>query len=80
MTVQHVYALVTLMGLYLSEASGHQKAFKELLAHIDDGHSLMLEKVQHEIIRFSNSRAPRAFCSHPRQRLFRLQPLMSSLL
>jgi hypothetical protein len=37
MTVQDVYALVTLMGLYLSEASGHQKAYKELLAHIDDG-------------------------------------------
>jgi hypothetical protein len=35
MTVQDVYALVTLMGLYLSEASGHQKAYKELLAHID---------------------------------------------
>jgi hypothetical protein len=30
MTVQDVYALVTLMGLYLSEASGHQKAYKEL--------------------------------------------------
>jgi hypothetical protein len=61
MTVQDVYALVTLMGLYLSEASGHQKAYKELLAHIDDGHALTLEKVQHEIIRFSRSRAPRAF-------------------
>ena len=37
MTVQDcnkdVYALVTLMGLYLSEASCHQKAYKELLAH-----------------------------------------------
>jgi hypothetical protein len=32
MTVQDVYALVTLMGLYLSEASCHQKAYKELLA------------------------------------------------
>ena len=65
MTVQDcnkdVYALVTLMGLYLSEASCHQKAYKELLAHIDDGHALTLEKVQHEIIRFSDSRAPRAF-------------------
>ena len=30
MTVQDVYALVTLMGLYLSEASGHQKAYNEL--------------------------------------------------
>ena len=61
MTVPDVYALVTLMGLYLSEASGHQKAYKELLAHIDDGHALTLEKVQHEINRFSHSRAPRAF-------------------
>ena len=61
MTVQDVYALVTLMGLYLFEASGHQKAYKELLAHINDGHALMLEKVQHKIIRFSDSRAPRAF-------------------
>jgi hypothetical protein len=61
MTVQDVYALVTLMGLYLSEASGHQKAYKELLAYIDDGHALTLDKVQHEIIRFSHSRAPRAF-------------------
>ncbi len=61
MTVQDVYALVTLMGLCLFEASGYQKAYKELLAHIDDGHALTLEKVQHEIIRFSDSRTPRAF-------------------
>ena len=61
MTVQDVYALVTLMGLFLSEASGHQKAYKELLDYIDDGHALMLDKVQHEIIRFSRSRDPRAF-------------------
>jgi predicted AAA+ superfamily ATPase len=61
MTVQDVCALVTLMGLHLSEASCHQKTYKELLAHIDDGHALTLEKVQHEIIRFSDSRAPRAF-------------------
>jgi hypothetical protein len=61
MTVQDVYALVTLMGLYLSEASGHQKAYKELLAHIDDGHSITLDEVQHQIIRFSRSHAPRVF-------------------
>ncbi len=53
MTVQDVYALVTLMGLYFSEASGHQKAYKELLAHIDDGHALTLEKVQHEMMMMS---------------------------
>jgi hypothetical protein len=61
MTVQDVYALVTLMGLYLSEASGHQKAYKQILAHIDDGHALTLDKVQHEIITFSRSHAPRDF-------------------
>jgi hypothetical protein len=32
MTVPAVYALVTLMGLYLSEASCHQKAYKELFS------------------------------------------------
>ena len=61
MTVQDVYDLVTFMGLYLSEASCHQKTYKELFAHINDCHALMLEKVQHKIIRFSDSRAPRAF-------------------
>jgi hypothetical protein len=62
MTVQDVYTLVTLMGLYLSEASCHQKANKELLiSHIDNRHALTLDKVQHEIIRFSRSHAPRAF-------------------
>jgi hypothetical protein len=61
MTVQDVSALVTLMGLYLSEASGHQKAYKDLPTHIDDGHSLTLDKVQHEIIRFSRSHDLRAF-------------------
>ena len=61
MTVQDVYALVTLMGLYHSEASGHQKKYKEFLDHIDNGHTLTLYKVQHEIIRFSCSLAPRAF-------------------
>jgi hypothetical protein len=61
MTVQDVYTLVTLMGLYLSEASGHQKAYKVLLAHIDNSHALTFDKVQHEIIRFCHSHDPRAF-------------------
>ena len=61
MTVHDVYALVTLMGLHLSDASGHQKAYKELLAYIDDGNALTLERVQAMIIRFSNSHTPRAF-------------------
>jgi hypothetical protein len=60
MTVPDVYALVTLMGLYLSEASGHQKAYKELLADVDDGHELTLDTVQNVIIRFSRSRSARA--------------------
>jgi hypothetical protein len=38
------------MGLYLSKASGHQKAYKELLAHIDDGHALTLEKVPRQVM------------------------------
>jgi hypothetical protein len=52
------------MCLYLSEASGHQKAYTELLAHIDDGHALTLDTVQHEIIRFSRSNpSPRSHSS-----------------
>ena len=39
------------MGLYLSDASGHQKAYKELLAHVDAGNALTLDDVQHVIIR-----------------------------
>jgi hypothetical protein len=61
MTVPDVYTLVTLLGFYLSEASGHQKAYKELLAQVDDGHTLTLDKVQITIIRSSRSRTPRAF-------------------
>jgi len=40
MSVRDVFALATLMGLYLSPASGHQKAYKELLAYVDAGHAL----------------------------------------
>jgi hypothetical protein len=61
MTVPDVYVLVTLKGLYLSEAPGHQKANKELLAHVDEGHTLTLDKVQNAIIRFSRCRDTRAF-------------------
>ena len=38
------------MVLYLSEASCHQKAYKELLAHVDDDHAITLDKVQNAII------------------------------
>jgi hypothetical protein len=61
MTVTDVYAIVILMGLYLSETSGHHKAYKERLAHVDDGHALTLDKVQNAIIRFSRSHAPLDF-------------------
>ena len=54
MTVPDVYALVTLMGLYLSEASGHQKAYKELLSHVDDGHTLTLEVTRCKTRSFSS--------------------------
>ena len=46
------------MVLYLSEAS--QKAYKELLAHFDNSHTLTLDKVQNAIIRFSRSSVARA--------------------
>jgi hypothetical protein len=39
MTVQDVYDLVTLMGFYLSEASGH--AYIDTFSHPDAGHALM---------------------------------------
>jgi hypothetical protein len=61
MTVPDVHTLVTLIGLYLSGASGHQKAYKELLAHVDDCHTITLDKVQNAIIRFSRSRSACAF-------------------
>jgi hypothetical protein len=39
MTVPDACVLVNLMGLYLSAVSCHQKAYKELLAHVDGCHS-----------------------------------------
>ena len=39
-----MFALVSLMGLYLSEAYGHPKVYKELIAYVDDGHELTLDK------------------------------------
>jgi hypothetical protein len=61
MSVSDVFALVTLMGLYLSDTSGHQKAYKELLAYVDAGNALTLDTVQHVIIRFSRSKSRHAF-------------------
>jgi hypothetical protein len=39
--------LVKLSGLYLSEASVHEKDYREFIAHIDDCHEITLDKVQH---------------------------------
>jgi hypothetical protein len=75
-----VYALVTVMGIYLSDSSGHQKAYKELLAHVNDGHALTLETVQHAIIKFSRSRSARAFALTRRRRLSGMHPQLPSLL
>ncbi len=61
LSICDVFALVTFMGLYLSDASGHQKAYKELLAHVDAGNALTLDDVQHVIIRYSRSKSNRAF-------------------
>jgi len=61
MSVRDVFSLATLMGLYLSPASGHQKAYKELLAYVDAGHALTLDDVQHAMIRYSRSKPNRVF-------------------
>ena len=61
MSVRDVLALVTLMGLYISTASGHQKAYKELLAYVDAGNTLTLDDVQHAIIQYSRSKSNRVF-------------------
>jgi hypothetical protein len=53
MSVRDVFALVILMGLFLSMAPGHQKAYKELLAFVDAGNALTLDDVQHAMIRYS---------------------------
>jgi hypothetical protein len=44
------------MGLYLSEACGTQKAYKEFTDHVNTGNDLTLETVQHVIIWFSRSK------------------------
>ena len=63
------------MGLHLSEASSHEKAYKELIAHIDDGYEITLEKLQHVLLKYSRTLHPasRAFAakfrsSYSRQR------------
>ena len=61
MSVRDVFALVTLMGLYISPASGHQKVYKELLAYVDAGHALTLDDVQHAMIWYSRSKPKHVF-------------------
>ena len=56
-----LYALVSLMGLYLSDATGHQKAYKELITFIDDGNELTLDKMQRMIMYHSRNTSLRAF-------------------
>jgi hypothetical protein len=45
MAILNVYALVTLKGIHLSESSIHENVYNELMAHINKGHMLTLEKV-----------------------------------
>jgi hypothetical protein len=49
------------MGLYLSDAHGHQKAYKDLIAFIDEGNELTLDKVQNTVIYHSRDTSLRAF-------------------
>jgi hypothetical protein len=61
LSVPDVFALVSLMGLYLSDAHGHQKAYKDLIAFIDEGNELTLDKVQNTVIYHSRDTSLRAF-------------------
>ncbi len=74
MSVHDVFA-VTLMGLYISPASGHQKGYKELLAYVDAGNALTLDDVQHAMIRYSRSKAESCLrYVPPRHTLLQLLP------
>jgi hypothetical protein len=64
MSVCDVFALVTLMGLYILTSSGHQKAYKELLAYVDVGNVLTLDDVQHAIILYLRSKSNCVFSVH----------------
>ena len=48
MLVSDIYALVTLMGLHLSSSDRHEKVYCDLIAHVDEGNALTLEKVQED--------------------------------
>jgi hypothetical protein len=61
LSVPDVFALVSLMGLYLSDAHGHQKAYKDLITFIDEGNELTLDKVQNTVIYHSRDTSLRAF-------------------
>ena len=65
LSVPDVFALVSLMGLYLSDAHGHQKAYKDLIAFIDEGNELTLDKVQNTVIYHSRDTSLRAFALTP---------------
>jgi hypothetical protein len=58
MSITDIYALVTLMGLHLSSSDHHEKAYHELIAYVDEGNSLALEKVQQVRLKYASSRHP----------------------
>jgi hypothetical protein len=58
MSVTDIYALVTLMGLHLSSSERHEKAYSELIACVDEGNALTLEKVQQVGLKYDLSRHP----------------------
>jgi hypothetical protein len=45
MSVSGIYALSTLMVLYLSPSAQHEKAYRDLVAYVDEGNALTLDQV-----------------------------------
>jgi len=64
MSITDIYALVTLMGLHMSSSDRHEKAYRELIAYVDEGNAITLEKVQQMGLKYSCSLHPVASLSH----------------
>jgi hypothetical protein len=64
MSITDIYALVTLMGLHMSSSDRHEKAYRELIAYVDEGNAITLEKVQQMGLKYSCSLHPVASSSH----------------
>ena len=57
LSIADIFALVTLIGLYLSSSPRHENAYRELMQFVDEGHALTHEDVQN--IGITHARADR---------------------